>query len=236
MVYFKQYGSQRSGTNYLKRLIELNFEDTVVFGSVLGWKHGMYETGNGYRYVCDSHESWIDKQTQPNGAVHSVDNYALKYTADQLIEASSQLNYLISVKDPYAYVVSYKRFRAAKQPWSQQQVIKWLDQYLLCYSRWRELYNNKPHRCHFVNYEQLVQNKDIVLSCLKQKFSLVSKHDSYVDEHKIVDASTDHGLLINKKQFNAAYYTNRQYMQEIPQDIKTTVTDKLKNHPVKLRC
>jgi hypothetical protein len=41
MTIFKQYGEQRTGTNYLKRLIELNFTDVLVFGSVLGWKHGM---------------------------------------------------------------------------------------------------------------------------------------------------------------------------------------------------
>ena len=64
VVYFKQYGSQRTGTNYLKRLMEINFENVIVFGSVLGWKHGMYETGNGYQHKCHSHEQWIEDKTK----------------------------------------------------------------------------------------------------------------------------------------------------------------------------
>ena len=46
MNYFKQYGELRTGTNYLKRLIELNFKDSIIFGSILGWKHGTYGLTN----------------------------------------------------------------------------------------------------------------------------------------------------------------------------------------------
>ena len=73
MKYFKQYGEQRTGTNYLKSLLEINFKGVTVFASVLGWKHGMYETGNHKErwymhkdksfpeFECDSHKEWVKK-------------------------------------------------------------------------------------------------------------------------------------------------------------------------------
>lgn len=236
MINVKQYGAQRTGTNYLKRLIELNFENVTVFGSVLGWKHGMYETGNGYQHTCSSHREWIKNKTK-NGKVYSVDNHVLSYTPEQLEQACDNLHYLISVKDPYAYIVSYKRFRANKQPWNEQHVIKWIQQYLDCYAVWRTLYDKQPEACYIVDYKQLIHNRDVVLSSIQSKFRLERKHSDFVDENKTVNASTDHGLIIDRNtQFNIDYYTEQRYMQEIPDNIKDLLFEKLETCPVISRC
>ena len=151
MTYFKQYGAQRSGTNYLKRLVELNFKDVTVFGSVLGWKHGMYEHANGYQFKCDNHEEWLEKKTK-DGRVYSVDGHALKHTREELEQAIPQLNYLISVKDPYAYVSSFKKFRARKKEWEPKRVEGWVNQYLELYDAWKRFHDEEPGRCFIVNY------------------------------------------------------------------------------------
>jgi len=39
MRYFKQYGCKRTGTNYLKALLERNFSDVMVLMHTLGGKH-----------------------------------------------------------------------------------------------------------------------------------------------------------------------------------------------------
>ncbi len=229
MMYFKQYGAQRTGTNYLKRLMEINFEQVTVFGSVLGWKHGMYETGNGYQHKCHSHEQWIKDKTREDGRVYSVDNYPLKHTPEQLHEACGNLHYLISCKDPYAFVVSYKRFRANKQPWNEDKVTRWIHTYLQQNARWRRLYDRAPDKCIMVDYEQLICNRDVVLSTIKSKFGLTQKHEQFRNEHRVVGASTDHGLIIKKSDFDTKYYTDKQYMQEIPDNIRRTITAALHN-------
>lgn len=229
MTYFKQYGAQRTGTNYLKRLMEINFEQVTVFGSVLGWKHGMYETGNGHQHRCHSHEQWIKDKTREDGRVHSVDNYPLKHTPEQLHEACDNLHYLISCKDPYAYVVSYKRFRARKKPWDENQVINWIVAYVKQYNKWQELYNRHADRSMMIQYDQLICNRDVLLSTMQAKFNLVKKHDTFINEDKVVNASTDHGLIINKTQFDIRYYTERQYMDEIPDNITRVITRTLHN-------
>lgn len=236
MIYFKQYGAQRSGTNYLKRLVELNFEQVTVFGSVLGWKHGMYETGNSYNQTCTSHLQWIEKKTRPDGRVNSVDGHALTYTSRQLRQACDNLHYLISIKNPHAYVVSYKRFRAKKQPWRESQVKQWVQLYLRLYTQWRHLYDQQPDRCFMIDYDQLICNRDTILQSLQVKFDLSMKHDKFVDEDRTVKASTDHGLIIDKSGFDKPYYQNREYMKEIPPEISRVITDMTNNHVSLSRC
>lgn len=38
--YFKIYGQQRTGTNYISTLLLNNFLDTNIFMNLGGWKHG----------------------------------------------------------------------------------------------------------------------------------------------------------------------------------------------------
>jgi len=234
VMYFKQYGAQRTGTNYLKRLVELNFKNVTVFGSVLGWKHGMFETGNGYQHKCDSHKQWVDDKTK-YGDVYSVDQHRLKYTPQELHDACERLNYLISIKNPYAFVCSYKNFRAKKQPWNESKVIDWLKNYLDCYSRWKDLYNNNSGCSILVDYDDLICNRNIVLAKIQTKFKLEKKHEEFVQESKTVKASTDHGLLISKEKFDTDYYSERRYMDEIPDGIERLITSFLKDYSG-LRC
>jgi len=234
MIYFKQYGAQRSGTNYLKRLVELNFKDVTVFGSVLGWKHGMYEHANGYQFKCDSHEEWLEKKTK-DGRVYSVDGHALKHTREELEKAIPQLNYLISVKDPYAYVSSFKKFRARKKEWEPKRVEGWVNQYLELYDAWKRFHDEIPGRCFIVNYNDLLTNRDIVLTSIQSKFGLTLKHDTLVDETRAVNASTDHGLIIDRKQFNKDYYLNKEYLNELPEEIIQVVSQTLSSSE-KRRC
>lgn len=42
MVFMKQFGVKRSGTNYIRALLMRNFDVTVLV-NILGWKHGLYE-------------------------------------------------------------------------------------------------------------------------------------------------------------------------------------------------
>lgn len=40
MTYVKLYGLQRSGTNLVKGLLEINFQDVIVLQRILGNKYG----------------------------------------------------------------------------------------------------------------------------------------------------------------------------------------------------
>ena len=139
VTYFKQYGEMRTGTNYIKRLLELNFKGVEVFGSILGWKHGMYDIQNGPDNT-KSHHEWLDKQYK-KGRVYSVDGYPLKYTYAQLKESISELNYIFSIKSPEAFVVSYKKFRFPNKKLHDTVIVNLCKRYNEKYTKWQELYN-----------------------------------------------------------------------------------------------
>jgi hypothetical protein len=225
MVYFKQYGAERTGTNYLKRLIELNFKDVEVFASILGWKHGMYQTRNNERCKCPSHEEWVNEKTK-EGITYSVDNHKIKHSPSTLLEVCKQLNYLISIKSPYSFVLSFKKFRRPKKKWSDVNPKQWTVSYFNRYKMWLDLEST------IVSYEDLIADYTSTLDHLCDKFNLTKKNEEYINEPKVVRASTDHGIMINRQvDFNTSYYLNEEYLQELPTDVIKIITDVISSDP-----
>jgi hypothetical protein len=148
MTIFKQYGEERSGTNFLKRLIEANFDRTLVFGSILGWKHGMYQLTNGHDAPSAvSHEDWVRKKCT-NGSIFSVDNYPLPFDEPFLLNAAKRLNYLISYKPLLPWLVSVKRFRFPARGYDEDMVTALFTRYINAYKTWSRLPDAKYHgRC-----------------------------------------------------------------------------------------
>lgn len=231
MIYFKQYGEMRTGTNYLKRLIELNFKHVTVFGSVLGWKHGMYDLNNGVDDTADHYE-WVKNKTK-NGCVYSVDNHKLPYSVEQLNNIIPKLNYLISIKNPHAFIVSYKKFRFPNKTLHSSVVVNLCKRYNDKYSRWLDFYKQHKDKCIIVPYETMLMNYTHVIFNIEQKYNLERSNGKYIDERSPVNASTDHGLLIDKKnKFNKEYYIERKYLDDISKDHISIIDDNINTNIV----
>lgn len=98
MRFIKQFGLQRSGTNALKALVELNFSDVTVLSGYLGDKHA--ET------------SW-DLMLQ-QGRSQDPKEFGVSHDAvDQILREVEQktLPIIINLKDPVSWVNSYCVFR-----------------------------------------------------------------------------------------------------------------------------
>lgn len=213
MTIFKQYGEQRTGTNLLKRLLELNFADVVVFGSVLGWKHGLFHLANGSdSRSARSHEDWV-RQKEKGGQVFSVDNLPLPYTSDFLLKAAGQLNYLISFKQPLPWLVSLKRFRFPKKDFEEAHVKQLFRVYTSNYRTWLQLPN-----ALVIDHDLLLE--DDKCRCLLQhiatRYGLTRKGPQIVHERRVVKASTDHGLLLADTAFDREYYLSQRYLKDLP--------------------
>lgn len=226
ITHFKQYGEMRTGTNYLKRLVELNFKNVQVLGSVLGWKHGMYDLNNSPDDTRDHYE-WVKQKTK-NGVVYSVDNHKLPYKPQQLKDIIPELNYLFCVKNPHAFVVSYKKFRFPNKKLHDTVVKNLCVRYNQKYSRWLEFIKQHSTTCMMVPYETLLMNYTHVMFNIEQKYKLARARSKYIDEFSPVNASTDHGLLIDKKsKFNKQYYIERLYMKELTQKQTQIINDNI---------
>ena len=216
MKYIKQYGELRTGTNYLKRLVELNFPDVTVFGSILGWKHGTYDLSNTIDNTR-SHYEWIEKKTK-KGIVYSVDNLPLhKHPPEVLREAVTGIHYLFSIKKPVPFILSYKKFRLPNKLLTDTHIITLCNRYNERYRKWLEMYKLNESRSFFITYESLIRDINHVLLNIELRFGLdkLSPEASYIDETNPVNASTDIGLIIDKKKtFNKAYYLEEKYLDE----------------------
>jgi len=228
ITYIKQYGEIRTGTNYIKRLIEINFLNVEVFGSVLGWKHGMYDLSN-TRDSTSSHEEWVNKKTK-NGVVLSVDGYPLRYSPDRLKRAASGLKYIFSIKKPIPYVLSYKKFRFPNRELTADIIKSMCSRYNQSYSNWLQLYHENEQRSIIVPYESLIRDINHVMLNIDISFGLNKREGSasYKDETCPVNASTDIGLLIDKKrQFNKTYYLEELYLSDISKDHTDIINDNI---------
>jgi len=224
--YIKQYGEIRTGTNYLKRLIELNFIDVHVFGSILGWKHGMYDLSN-TRDGTNSHEEWVKKKTR-KGVVFSVDGYPLRYSPKALLEAIPGLGYIFSIKKPIPYVLSYKKFRFPNKKLTPAIVKNMCQRYNKSYYNWLELYRQNEAVSIIVPYESLIRDINHVLLNLDIRFDMNKRlpEASYTDETCPVNASTDVGLLVDKKtQFNKKYYLEEEYLSDVTDEVISVIDD-----------
>ncbi|MFP5247714.1 MAG: hypothetical protein ACLGH0_13565, partial [Thermoanaerobaculia bacterium] len=120
-VFLKQYGAMRTGTTYLRSLLQSHYADVVPLMHILGDKHSP---------PAPFTELWRNAQTDPDPALAFVlhaTTYAPALTtnlddpgqrnevqrvASRLAEAfrDGALGFVISSKNPYAWIVSYARY------------------------------------------------------------------------------------------------------------------------------
>jgi len=232
MIYFKQYGEMRTGTNYLKRLMELNFKGVNVLGSVLGWKHGMYDLTNS-RDETSSHLEWLEKKTR-NNIVYSVDNLPLiKHKYNDLKNACDNLNYLISIKKPVPFILSYKKFRLPNKPLPVNVVLDLCDRYNKKYRDWLTLYEH--NNAMFVAHESVLLDYKHVLFNIETCYNLKRINSKLLDENRPVKASTDIGLIIDKStKFDKDYYLHEKYLKDISNEYVDIINDNIDHDLVDL--
>ncbi len=231
-VFLKQYGAERSGTNYLKRLLELNFTNVVVLGSVLGWKHGLYETRSGADPHCASHEGWLEACSRGED-VFSVDGHRLPFTRAELQESIPKLRYVVSTKSLESWVRSFKQFRANNRAWCVDEVVSWCRRWLSAHERWADLLETRGGVV--VEFEDLLRGFSPVLKTIESRFRLTRRGRELVNEPRIVNASTDSGLLFSAEHFDATAYQDRDGTHPIPAEIRWTI-ESFEPDAAKLLC
>lgn len=213
MIYFKQYGEMRTGTNYLKRILEINYKDITVLGSILGWKHGLYDLNNS-RDSTKSHIEWLNKKTK-NNVIYSVDNLPLlNHKYDELKQACDKLKYIICIKKPIPFVLSFKKFRLPNKQLPVNVILDLCNRYNTKYTDWLKLY--EQHDAMFISHESMLLDYKHVLFNIETQYKLTRLNDKLVDETRPVKASTDIGLIIDKSsKFDKDYYLHEEYLNDI---------------------
>ena len=214
MRYIKQYGIQRSCTNYVKLLIEENFRQMHVLASTLGWKHGPHP-----EKVDWSGGDWGAEGSDPLTHFSREELVAIRESYE-----TSELGYLVCLKDPYAWLVSFTAYESRKSRWANvKNLVRKVDsrrlpEYLNCWNRvhssWLQLLRQN-RRATSVRYEDLLRGMEGEMNRLSEFFSLERKGPFYQPGHYLMRGgerlSRTTGLS-NRRFDQHEYYLNRDYL------------------------
>jgi hypothetical protein len=200
--YFKIYGQQRTGTNYISTLLLNNFLDTNIFMNLGGWKHG-----NLIEYPdCIELVNTVDTTTKNNIEI------------DKIIDLfkNNNVNFLVIIKNPYMWINSMSIYK--KQQITSSFVIEYITIWNDIYSNYKYYIENEI--AYLVKYEELLEQPIETLDKIKKKFNLIQKNTEYIIENNILLANDDYNIgKIKNRIFNKNKYIKPNIYKYLSNDI-----------------
>jgi len=193
--YLKLYGLQRSGTNYIKFLLEQNF-DVFVLQNWLGWKHGRVE------YLKDNETLWRDL---------SVCTLSTEQKAS--IKFSNTPRVAIK-KNVHAWMVSFYKYKRFNWGRDYKHII---DAYFTANRHYEK-------HCWMVDYDDLLTQPCVEMEAMMHKFDLSQRLDkkAWVTEYEKTmprggdDHSDSWAVKYENHKFSRSYYLEKKYLRQIP--------------------
>lgn len=234
MLFLKQYGERRTGTNYLRSLIAANYRDVVVLMHILGDKHSppvafdalwreAQESGDpAWQFVSRATFSAPALTTRADDRRQSVE---VRRLAQPLAAAFADgaLGFLISIKNPYAWAVSLARFLgwAAKRRPLPESCASDLEEacrlFNARYAAWFALVDENPASSLLVRHEDLLQDPEGTLREIDRLFGL--RHPTpYRPVEGVVGAAIwDHlPTPVRLMEFDRQHYGSAEYLGALP--------------------
>ncbi len=215
MIFIKQYGAKRTGTNYLKNILHLNFDNIFVLSNILGWKHGVY-SGDSLRL-----EDWYgpkDKisHKERKDTSEIFNKYQSKIKDDI---KKDQIRYVICAKNPYAWIDSMIRYLKKeptileKECFIKEHIFNWNK----IYSSWLTLISKKKFVV-IVKYENMISSFDSEMKKMENKLKLKPIDNVYLNDFRKMKRLSDSSWSVNnvmKVQNNNNYYLKEEYLKNI---------------------
>lgn len=230
----KQYGEIRTGTNYLRALIQRNYPDIHVLSYILGDKHSppvpfdaiweeAQQTGTDAAFNFVSTATF----TRRGGASHPKDltqREELSRRAPHIARAYSTgaLGFLITIKDPYAWIVSAAKFKqwirgdAQLQDWALEMMQEACLAYNRNYKEWISFVQANQPRARLIRYEDLLADPGLEMAKIASQFDwcLAGSFENY--SAVIEPTCWDHLPVVEAEDsFRPAYYHNREYLKHL---------------------
>jgi hypothetical protein len=215
----KIYGMERSGTNYLKWMMENNLQD-VEFTETTGWKHGEPNT-----------DEWMSREN----------NTMRERRLSEAIK-DGRLTWVVCSKDPYAWIVSFIRaLESGKvlpnhyqkhdgdilrdvitpkreylmKPNDEEYLKQYLIKYNTRYLQWRGVHDI------LVRYEDVLGNERDTLERLADELGV----DIVGGSVKVPDERIGPSYNKSGKGFDKSYYTEERFMEQITKAQKEAVDE-----------
>jgi len=246
MVFLKQYGERRTGTNYLRALLQAHYSNVVTLMHMLGDKHSQ-------PVALD--ELWEKVRDEPDAAWKLVSEATFAASAqttrpedpDQLAYmrsladpvaaavASGSLAFALSTKHPFPWITSLAKFHGwlvpmrggmRMHPVYTGHLMNACKLYNTRHQVWLDHVVRYRSRSAIVRHEDLLSDFRSVLNTLASQFGLQRATPELKDLEFSVAAPFWDQRPIGFRQmpFDPEFYTNRDYLARMNQDVWDIVT------------
>jgi hypothetical protein len=247
LVYLKQYGERRTGTNFLRTILLTNHANAYPVMHVLGDKHSppvdLAAALEQTRGLPNADLEFVTRATMAAPAKTTIaeesdQQHHLQKLAHPLAASvrAGRLGYLISTKHPYPWAASLARFRK----WTREidgrcqmspEFAGNLEEACRLYNdrhrAWLDLHEKNPVHSATIRHEDLLEKPAEVIARLEKQFGLWRLPGrSLRIPHKAVEPTNwdQDAPWLDKKEFNLALYTARQYENQLSPELWNIVT------------
>ncbi len=230
----KQYGEIRTGTNYVRALLTQNYPAVRVLTYILGDKHSPPVSFDALwqetRDTPDPDLEFARRATYSarGSASHDGDLTQLaeiKKRAREIARSveTGSLHFLISIKDPYAWIVSVAKFQQwihrdgePLHEWDHPRIRECCLRFNANYAAWRSLTNSNPAAGHWIRIEDLLVDAQAVFGVLERDLGW-QRNGAFVTIPEVVEPTIwDHlPVLRTGRPFDASYYSERRYLEQL---------------------
>ena len=209
MNIIKLYGLERSGTNYIKAIIEKNIINTRVLNNLYGRKHDPYIEPD-----LNIYNPRTDPRVQTDLTESELEIIHQKFK-------NKDVGYIILIKDPMSWMLSYNRgvhvsnFPTQSVPLSQDSIKKYMKKYNDTYLNWyNNLFLKKQDRTLFIQYGKLLTDYKSVLHKISDKFKIkLNKNTEDIKGYMTTGLDAAYYKNITNVPFNKQYYLNKEYLE-----------------------
>ena len=190
IIFVKQQGAMRTGTNLVKFALEENFTNVRVLVNIGRWKHATAETPFNWRGI-----NW-----EGDGVNVDVPS---RISRDELSAVraafdAGAINFAISIRDVYSWLVSYVRFTRPEEAAPLPPLTDLPGEYIVeALMQWNALYRSylpllgSTHRAMLFRLEDLLTNFDAALDRARVLWGLKPRHARYVRPGRYLRAGVD---------------------------------------------
>jgi hypothetical protein len=243
--FIKQYGEKRTGTNYLRALLAMNYPGTIVLMHVLGDKHSAPVDLVAVRaatrdrpeparaFVRTATETAPAETTSPGSAEQRAYLDALAEPLTASFDAG-RLGFVVSLRHPRAWAAAMARYLG----WARDGEGRFGGEHaaalrLLCqeYNRrheaWSRLGERFDSRCAFIRHEDLLENSEAAVAPWAARLELPCASGPWREVSRRVEAADwDHQpCLVQRDAFGSAFYRAGRDRAQLGRELAAVVRD-----------
>jgi len=232
LIFVKQQGAMRTGTNLVKFALEENFTNVRVLVNIGRWKHASAETPFNWHGI-----NWEGEGRSVNvlSRISEEDLSAVRAAFD-----AEAVKFAISIREVRSWLVSYIQFMRANNmcpslplnDLPQEYIVEALKQWNALYGSYLSLLAG-DHRAMLFRFEDLLTNFSATLNKARLLWNLKPRHARFVRPARYMRAGIDgqsrSELLHPSLTFDRQQYLSNNHLEQLDDTlcalIRQTVDD-----------